>query len=66
MAYFKQFRIIIKIRFFATNSNFLISISLQPDGLINPLIFRPFDLTEFLDMKYQRSTTSGCKDTWEI
>ena len=47
----------------AINSNLLIPIFLQPDG-VNLWYFNlnVFDLTEYFTLKYLRSSTFGCKD----
>ena len=62
-----QFNLMIKFKkknwFVDTNSNFLILNILQPDGA-NPFyfIFKLFDLTKFIILKYDRSTISVFKD----
>ena len=49
--------------FFASNSNFLITISLQPGG-VKPLIFQNLIFGSNRSRNLKRSTTLHCNDIW--
>ena len=58
--------LLVRNRVYATNSDFLIPISVQSD-VVWPFIFKiiNFVRSNSLSLKYQRFTSSGCKDIWK-